>query len=356
MILKKYLLSIFFAGSILTLMAQDIHYSSFQMSPLGLNPALAGSFLGTARVGGIYRLQDLIGSNTGTNSASRGYETYSVYVDAPVIRGFRKQDWIGIGLGLHSDVQGIGNLRETGTVQAISYHFVLDKKGDNVLALGVNSGSLSYRATNNFDFEDEITGSLNQSIDDGFVTSLGGGGNGNGNGAKVDWGFGVSYKSKLDKVSVIKGGLSAAHLNRPNKKISMAGGRRIPLRITGFAEYDRVISDRTRIIPALLFQQYSNNTEIALQAMAAYFLDPKKDITVYGGLGLRVNTFRPVDALPIYLGFDMGDVQARLAFDATISRKSLTNRGFGAIEFGVNYIFKIYKRPKVDPAIFCPRF
>ncbi len=340
--------------------AQDIHYSMFQMSPVGLNPALAGAFSGTARIGGIYRAQDIIGSGSET-SANIGYKTYSFFIDVPVIRGFRAQDWIGIGLGLNSDVAGIGDLTETATIQAISYHLPIDKNNNNVISIGVNSGTLSYKGKNNYTFEDELFGGGSSSLDDNFfeIQSSGGGNKGS-RANKADWGFGLTYKGKLDNVSAMRLGVSSAHLNNPTKQLTKAGQKsaseRLPVRITAFAEYDRLLSPRTRIIPALLYQNYRSNNELALQALFAYYMDPKNDITVYAGLGLRVNTLNPIDAVPIYLGFDIKDVKARLAFDTTISRKSYTNRGFGALEFSVNYILKVYKRPKIDPAIFCPRF
>lgn len=351
--LRRTLFSLFTVLFVGTLQAQDIHYSMFQMAPIGLNPALAGSFSGTARVGGIYRIQDVIGGSDAV-SASRGYETYSFFLDAPVVRGIREQDWIGIGLGFTNDVAGIGNLRETSTIQALSYHFPLDKARQNVISFGINSGSLSYRGENNFQFEDQIlTGS---SIDNQFF-ELSQGGNQSGNGGTIDWGFGITYKGVLDKVSAMRGGISASHLNNPTRQLSAGGGgERIPVRITAFGEYDRLLNRRTRIIPGFLFQNYRSNNEFALQALVAYYLDPKRDITVYAGTGMRINTFNPIDAIPIYLGFDIGDIKTRLAFDATVSGKSYTNRGFGALELSVNYIMKVYKRPKVDPAIFCPRF
>jgi type IX secretion system PorP/SprF family membrane protein len=324
------------------------------MSPLGLNPALAGAFSGTARVGGIYRIQDVIAGSESV-SAGIGYKTYSFFLDAPVIRGIRESHWVGIGLGLTSDVSGIGNLKETSTIQALSYHIPLDKKNQNVISFGVNSGSLSYRGENLYTFEDNVNGGT--SIDGNFFTPQSGGGSSGSRNSTIDWGAGLTYKGLLDNVSAIRIGLAAAHLNNPSKRLSMGqGGERLPVRITAFAEYDRLLGPRTRIIPALLYQNYKSSNEVAFQALFAYYLNPEKDITVYGGAGLRVNTLNPIDALPIYLGFDIGDVQARLAYDMTLSRKAYTNRGFGALEFGVNYILKIYKRPKVDPAIFCPRF
>lgn len=357
--LKNTLLSLLFAISSLILFGQDIHYSMFQMSPLDLNPALAGSFYGTSRIGGIYRTQDVIlGSDFGGPTT---YNTYSIYLDAPVVRGFREQDWIGLGLGLSNDVVGVGDLTKTYTIQAVSYHIALDKDQKNVFTIGINSGSISNNGKNNFRFEDGIlTGG--QSVEENFLnTQQGGSGNtGARQGGQADAGFGLLYKGYLDKVSAVRIGLSGKHLFNPFNRIGRGGGvtnsSRTPVTIAAFGEYDRLISPRMRVIPAAVFQNSGQFNTFALQTMVAYYFDPKNDITVYGGLGARTNFFNPVDAVPVYLGFDIGDIQTRFAYDVTISGKNFTNGTLGAFEVSVNYIIKIYKRPKVDPTVFCPRF
>lgn len=329
---------------------QDIHYSMFQMAPVGLNPALSGNFSGTARVGGVYRIQDVI-ANSEATSARRGYETYTAYLDAPVMRGVREQDWIGIGLSLTSDVAGIGNVRQTSSVQAISYHMPLGRGGKSTLSFAISSGTVSYsvRQVNNFVFESSLLGG----VEDPIVNELSDPDNSR---TKGDFGGGIMYKTNIDKVSAARGGISVAHINSPKRALSSDGSTRTPVRINAFFEYDRLLNARTRFIPAAIFQNLGSNNELALQALVGYYFDPKKDITVYGGLGTRINTFNPVDAIPIYLGFDMKDLKVRLAYDLTTSGKGYTNRGFGALELSANYIMKIYKRPKVDPAVFCPRF
>ncbi|WP_235296710.1 PorP/SprF family type IX secretion system membrane protein [Portibacter marinus] len=332
------------------LSGQDLHYSMFQMSPVGLNPALSGAFSGTARVGGVYRIQDVI-ANSQATAANRGYETYTAYIDAPVLRGVREQDWIGIGIGLASDVAGIGNLRQTTSVQAISYHMPLGRAGRNTLSFAISSGTtnLSVRRVDRYTFESTILGQgpdpQTQEFQDPENSRT-----------KGDFGGGIVLKSNIDEVSAFRGGISLAHLNSPKRAISSGGSSRTPVRITAFAEYDRVLNDRTKIIPAMIFQNFGQSNEVAFQAITGYYFDPEKDITVYGGLGARINFLNPIDAIPIYLGFDMKDLQVRLAYDATVSSKVYTNRGFGALEISANYIMKIYKRPKVDPAVFCPRF
>ena len=107
--------------------AQDIHFTLFDMSPLTLNPALSGAFEGTARLGGIYRAQSFDAVNV------EQYETPSFYIDAPIIRGFRKQDWIGVGVAFYSDKAGRLGLETSGALLTASYHFALDQNRNNML-------------------------------------------------------------------------------------------------------------------------------------------------------------------------------------------------------------------------------
>ena len=71
--------------------AQDIHFTQFYLTPLNTNPAYTGAFEGTFRLSGIYRDQfaGVLNSNP--------FRTPSFGVDAPLIKGLGKRDWIGVG-------------------------------------------------------------------------------------------------------------------------------------------------------------------------------------------------------------------------------------------------------------------
>lgn len=359
MSIKKTLLGLLFGMLFLTVNGQDVHYSMFQMAPLSLNPSLAGSFYGTSRIGGIFRTQDIV-LNSDEGGVSRTYDTYSAYLDAPIVRGFRKQDWIGLGLGIQRDVAGVGDLAKLTTVQAISYHMPVSKDGRNVFSIGINSGSISLNGMDQFTFESNILGMA--TADDTFLQNMGasnpGGGTQQGR-SSADWAAGISFKGYLDDISSVRLGLSGNHLFNPFGRRGgggIPGFGRIPITMMAFGEYDRLLNPRTRLIPAVLFQNSGQFNTVAIQTLVAYYFDPQKDITIYGGVGARTNFFNPLDAIPIYMGFDVGDIQARFAYDVTVSGKNFTNGALGAFEVSLSYIIKVYKRPKVDPAIFCPRF
>ena len=81
------------------LKAQDaFHYTLFDFTEIAMNPALAGGFEGTARAGGLFREQDY-------GLLAGQYRNPVGFLDAPIIKGFRKNDWIGIGMYYMYDQQ-----------------------------------------------------------------------------------------------------------------------------------------------------------------------------------------------------------------------------------------------------------
>ena len=88
--------------------SQDIHFTLHQMTPLAFNPANTGAFYGSYRLSGLYR--DQYRSVTGKGA----FMTPTISVDLPVIRGFKKTDWVGVGLFIYSDKSGDAGLTQRG--------------------------------------------------------------------------------------------------------------------------------------------------------------------------------------------------------------------------------------------------
>ena len=49
-----------------------------------------------------------------------------------------------------------------------------------------------------------------------------------------------------------------------------------------------MMNDKVRINPAMIFQAKSAATELAIQGIADYLLDPKQGVVLSGGLGYRL--------------------------------------------------------------------
>ncbi len=349
--------------SVGTLSAQDIHYSLFNMSPLTLNPALTGAFSGSIRIGGIYRTQAFATDNV------RGYSTPSVYIDSPVMRGFRKNDWIGVGGVLVSD--NAGDLKLTTNIFAFSgaYHLALDKKGKTMLTLGIQGGNVGRSV--NFDnarsgntFGTDIGGEETDiSADPVLSGNSGGQQDPNSNKDKeksfMDWGGGLMLRTQIDKGTSLELGVSTGHVTTPDYAFggsSLSGGptpttegKERPFLTSAHGRLDMMMDDKWSIAPTFFWQNTAKANEIALQAWAGYQLNP--DLKLNFGLGYRIS-----DAGKLLFGVDYKDLKVALAYDVTVSSQGKFNNGQGALELAANYIFRIYKKPDLTPTILCPRF
>lgn len=347
-----------------SLAAQDIHNSLFNMSPLSLNPALTGAFEGTARIGGIYRAQDF-----GITEA-RGYYSPSFYVDAPIIQGFRKQDWVGAGFMVYSDNAGSLRLKTNISGLSGSYHFAVDKDRNTVLTLGVQWGSTvrkyEYDAAIFSDTFDETFGGLgNQSTTDPLGQQMGGGNNPNDQSENQtsysDINAGLMLRSTLNDRTRLELGVAVGHITAPNYAFGGGGTgqggnptgpvtrRDRPRKIVAHGRLLTQLTDVLSFEPTFLFQTTAGQSEIGVQAWGGYRINP--DAKANFGLGYRVG-----DAAKVLLGLEYKDLRAALSYDITLSDRNRINDYNGAFEIAAYYILKIYKQPNVKPAIFCPQF
>lgn len=352
--------------------AQDVHYTLHNMSPLTLNPANQGAFYGSIRVSGIVRAQWY---------GVAGPKTPSIGIDAPVIRGLRKQDWIGAGFNMVYDRSGsgdLGNIVRSTTAFGASYHFAFDKKQETVLTLGAQYGGtrISYIAPD---------GQLRQGRT--TDTDLGGGGsttgeiiggvggasapgnrNDNPNDNYSDINVGLMLRTLLDKKdkNTLEVGVAMMRLTNDDFRaftsrdtmgtvVGPAFGsnsvesREAKRTLHAHATLDYKMTDKIRFMPTLFYQNSANNSSLSLQAWAGYSL--KNDMLFKFGLGYRTG-----DAGKILVGIEKDRLQVAASYDVVLSQLAGFNAGSpNAFELAANYIFNIYKKPVVNPELLCPK-
>lgn len=354
-----------------TLQAQDIHFTQFNMSPTTLNPALSGKFEGTLRLSGIYR--DQYGSVINDKSAqpairNKQFRTPAAGVDAPLIRGFRKKDWVGASLGFFSDKVGQGELTHSAFNLGAAYHLALDKKGNAVLSVGAQYGRGSRGVNPEFlRFEDGF------SKDGTYIPNLSKESLTNGSGEDITVNYtginaGAVLSSRLNKQMSFNLGFAMNHLNQPRYGLVDAGGgtpnpnpnpnpggtggsAKLPARYTVHGQFNMQLQPRFSLTPSFLYQTMSGNDEIILQGLANYLFNPEKDITLTFGVGYRMR-----DAIHPIVGGKYKDLTVGLAYDVNISGLSQASNFRGGFELAANYIIKIYKPAVVKPKVLCPRF
>ncbi len=336
------------------LIGQDVHFTQFTYAPQSYNPSLIGAYSGTYRVSGLYRSQYYNGNEV------KGYKTLEVNVDAPIIRGFRDQDWIGVGGSYDQDTRGMFSFKDKISRLGVSYHLGLDKKSRSYVSFG-----LQYITTGRSLDVDELntsgltaaqitneglspTGSTFNDLD--LINVIGQGAQNELDLNFSDFVLGISYSAKSKKGNY-KFGIAGSQFLKND--ISFNSNVDDPLKLVGFFQMFRIINKQLAVEPALMFQAItkSKGFEISGHNMFSYKLKPESDLRIKAGAGFRTGTFS-AQALAgaSYKGFFGG-----LAYDIPFTGYQGATQWQSAIEFAIGYIGIIAKKPKAQPIILCPR-
>jgi len=314
-----------------TASAQDVHFTRFYDAPITLNPAKTGDYLGSFRAGGIARDQNY--------NLSHIYLTPSAYVDAPIIKGFRDNHWVGVGLIFLMDQAGVAGLRTSTFTGSAAYHIGVNKNMTSYFSIGLSYGLVARSVVDKSKiiFEE----SINNPISATDLESI--------NDEKTNYGDlsgGLQYTAGLQEGGHVKIGFGLMHLNRPRYGVVKSSAPRLPLRFNIYGTADAPVADKLDILPAAYFATMAGNRDIAIQLQGGYKLNSLKGQRLIAGLGYRFG-----DAIQILAGMDIKNTRIGVSYDVT------TNilRPTGAFELAISHIFMIYKKPKDNPIILCPR-
>ena len=312
----------------------DVHFTQNHLVPVTLNPALTGAFYGTVRVGGIYRDQ-------WSSFLSNQFTTTNVYADSPILTGLKENDWIGAGINIYSDEAGTVGLNHTALKLSLAYHLSMDEDGYNLLSFGLQGG-FGQRKLKDLQnpmllFEEEILDPSMSAMERNQLMMDGQ--------SFFDIGAGVAFSSVFSDNADFNLGLSVTHFTGPRISL-IRGDEKLKMRIGAHAKLNMDLSDRLVLSPSIYFQSQVGVSELQAQVMVGYRIKPEQDITLNLGAGYRFG-----DAYELMVGLDYGDLRVGLAYDITSSILDPSS----SFELGVGYIFKIYTKPDVKPAVICPR-
>lgn len=342
---------LFFVG---LLKGQDLHFTNNTFASPFFNPAQTGDFLGTYRISALARDQ-------WSNFIFEPYQTQMINIDSPQALGFRKQDWLGLGLGVYNDKAGDIGFKNIGFFLGASYHYSLDKKQKKVFSVGVQYGQIQRNATDpdRAQFEDGLNQSGTSSPDLALLEQF--------RDSYSDLNIGIQYKQKYKKTDLLNIGLSYHHLLSPDFE-ALVLDNYIPERINFYIYHEHQFNKKFSIkyghwssLAGLFNSRHSVQTNVNIQAIGALKLNTKKkrnkeakkakDIDLVFGLGYRVS-----DALQLISGINYEQWSLIFSFDMTVSAASNYNNNNGAYELGIQRIINVYKEPKVDSVILCPKF
>lgn len=307
--------------------AQDVHFTQFDAAPLTVNPAFTGAFDGTFRVAGIYRDQ--------WRSVTNPFVTLSASVDAPIRVGLAGDDFLAAGLQFYNDKAGDGNLSNTSVLGSVAYHKFLGSSdngaGDRpgkTLSVGFQGGYCSKSIDlSKLYFGDEFNGTftlptgeqLNNKVHYWIVN------------AGIAWAHAVSNGFSYTI------GLGGNNLNQPQESLERQKNSEVGLGMRYTAQLGAVarISDRLRLMPAVLYQSQASATELVVGNEFNYSLSNYSTV----GTGIFVGVYyRNNDAIMGTAGIDFKGFRFGLSYDYNTSSLKDASNGNGGFEISIRYI------------------
>jgi type IX secretion system PorP/SprF family membrane protein len=338
--MKTTLIYILFAGLIVGSshsLAQDVHFSQMQFSPMLLNPGLSGANSPLTAIAN-YRSQ--------WRSVASPYTTINASVDGRFNERKRmKKGIIAGGLNFFNDQVGDLKVSTNSVNLNLAYHLIIDR--EQTIGLGIYGGFTQRAITNtNGRWGSQYNGTsydpLMTSGED-FATP---------NFSFLDAGAGLVYTYKTgegymtqNNHRLVNAGVACYHVNQPSYSFINKPEERLPLRWSAFATAIIGFSNSNgALAPAIYFNRQKTNTEILYGTYYRISVGENSHVTArrkatYISLGLF---HRWKDALVAKAMLEYGPVSGGFAYDINISTLTEVSSARGGFEVFLKYSLATY--------------
>lgn len=337
------------AGSIVSLSAQDIHFSQFYLSPLNLNPALTGVMNCNIRLTANYRNQ------WASVLRSNAYNTYSVSYDQRIATG--RYDYFGIGGTFWGDRAGESRFQTlTGKISgSYSKRMAGSRTSSSYLVAGAELGF----AQRSIDFINLRWGTQHdgRGAHDPDLPTLENGFNRD-NFIFADMAAGLLWFATFDSDNNLYLGASFHHLNRANLSFTNTEQDLLYSRFTVHGGGEFSMGERMGLVPGVIVMSQGPSFQVNAGTSLKFILNKTKYDTQAFQVGLwtrvsnKIETGVLNDAAILSTRFDMNNFSLGFSYDINISPLKAASNGQGGFEFALNY--KICG--PVKRGLYCPNF
>ncbi|MBL4706189.1 MAG: PorP/SprF family type IX secretion system membrane protein [Flavobacteriales bacterium] len=332
---------------------QDLHFSQIYNSPLTLNPALTGLFIGDLRA--------CINFKDQWRSVGKTYRTYAVSYDQGLFKKGRNNAYLGIGGYLFADKAGdlgMGNTRAQ-----INISGILKINRSQMLSggmyLGYSQNSIDF---NQGQWDSQYAGGSYDPSLSSNETTLSHYAWGYGDvGAGVAWYFETS-ESTLSSYDAFRFnvGLSVNHLNRPKLKYTSSDyydGERQYMKLIFHANcFIGVPNTDMAFNPSLTVSKQGPSSEILVGTLYRVRFREASKYTGYfkeGAWSIGAH-YRVKDAIIPSILFEADNFAVAFSYDVTLSNLQTANTAHGGFEISVRFVNPnpfLYKRSASMPSL-----
>lgn len=327
--MKKYLILALALITACFSLAQDIHFSQFDVNVTSLNPAHTGVLQRDFRLANNYRNQ--------WGSVGLPYSTFSVAYDMNVLKpkAFKKGlSDIGIGLSFSQDRAGVSKWTQNQANLSLSAIQEVARNTKMSLGLQTSYGQNSLQVdalswdnqfvNNEFDAEAPTR--------ETFANS-----------AKtfIDLSGGILVESRVAEDQIFTGGVALFHINRPN--YTLFSGDRLSSKFVVHGTYETKIGSSLsmrRIIPKFMYVRQGQHNELVMGALYRSVMKQSSSHTTFAnetyidfGAYYRFN-----DALILVAAMDYKSFRFGLSYDTNVSKFQTATRARGGFEVSLTYL------------------
>jgi len=303
--------------------SQDIHFSQFQASPLLLNPASTGHFVGDYRAGLNYRNQ--------WSSFIKPFVTYSGFFDKQFKKELLGNDFFGAGLVLFSDNAGTAEFSTQSALVSAGYHLKLGTDNKQVVSIGLQGGivqkGINYEELKygnqyeNVFYNDELDSKEPNQENSIFYAVINGG---------------LSYKYLYNEKLAFGAGLSFFNLNSPKESFYKESENVLNSRFSLNVDATYLYNEKISILPSLLVTGQSKANEFIVGSGVDYKV---KNVPLMNISALFGVWYRSSDAIILVPGIQYNNYRFAFSYDINISSLKVASKSRGAFELSLIYIF-----------------
>jgi type IX secretion system PorP/SprF family membrane protein len=312
--------------------AQDVHFSHMEFSPLNLNPALAGANS---------PMQGIVNYRSQWNSVAVPYSTIGASFDARLNENKRqKKGILAAGLNFFNDQAGDLRVNTTKVSLNLAYHLILDQT--STLGLGIYTG-YGQRSINpdGGKWGSQYDGmTYNAGLSSGEVFN-------NASFGHLDAGAGILYTYKNGNGYMTQNnnfelnwGFATYHVNRPFYSYLNQQDERLAMRFSTFVNAVIGIQNtRGSLLPGVYYQRQKTAQEILYGFYYKYNLTEGSKVTGFNKpMSMYIGVFnRFKDAMVGKFMLEYDQFSAGFAYDINISSLYEVSRARGGFELFLRY-------------------
>lgn len=314
--------------------AQDIHFSQFYMSPLTINPGMAGAQ---------HDLQTALAYKNQWQSVTHPYKTFGASLDMRVNKNPKSAGFFAIGINFFSDKAGTINMGTTQGALSVAYHAHLNQW--NTFGGGLQAGfaqrSVSYSSIewgNQYDGNAyNSTLNSNEPIAASTFTYM-------------DLGAGIVFnhdnKSGMKNVTnnhdeKFTIGLSASHINQPNYSYYGTANEKLNMKI--MLHGNAIISvpnSNVAFVPGFMYARQGKSQEFYGGTLVRFLIGQDSKYTGFNkGSAFSIGGFmRAKDAIAATVLLEYVNYAIGMSYDVNISKLRASSSARGGFEVTLRYV------------------